>query len=318
MKHKLENLEQLIHKTRGLDSFYETGKALKIINDEKLYKFKYRSFENYCLARWDMARRTAYQLINASLVIENVRGCASILPENEYQARPLTKLNSDQQRVVWQRIVQEAPEGKITAKYIKSFVDEFLGKKTKEYGKNQKFNNEQDVLISGLMGVFKELQEVVGALSDGYSKEEMISKINIFQKSYGEKYNTRFYPVKDGFLFSFLSNLKQYYINFAIATWSEKEEERQNNSDFKSNFSGSFESSGNYEATDPNNILGISKNAKSAEISKAYRVLSKKYHPDALNYLNIDEQHEWIKEEAESRMKELNRAYDKVRERAQG
>ena len=97
-----------------------------------------------------------------------------------------------------------------------------------------------------------------------------------------------------------------------------KEEERQNNSDFKSNFSGSFESSGNYEATDPNNILGISKNAKSAEISKAYRVLSKKYHPDALNYLNIDEQHEWIKEEAESRMKELNRAYDKVRERAQG
>ncbi len=37
-----------------------------------------------------MSRRSAYQLISAATVVENVRNCAHFLPLNEAQARPLT------------------------------------------------------------------------------------------------------------------------------------------------------------------------------------------------------------------------------------
>lgn len=48
-------------------------------------------------------------------------------------------------------------------------------------------------------------------------------------------------------------------------------------------------------------VLGVSKNATDEELKKAYRRLAKKYHPDA----NQDN-----KEEAESKFKEVNEAYE--------
>ena len=49
-----------------------------------------------------MSRRSAYQLISAATVVENVRNCAQILPLNEAQARPLTALPPEQQREAWE------------------------------------------------------------------------------------------------------------------------------------------------------------------------------------------------------------------------
>jgi hypothetical protein len=49
-----------------------------------------------------MARRTAYQYIEASTVTENVRNCAQTVPATESQARPLTKLQPEEQPVAWE------------------------------------------------------------------------------------------------------------------------------------------------------------------------------------------------------------------------
>lgn len=57
-----------------------------------------------------MARRTAYQYIEASKVADNVRDCAQA-PENEAQARPLTRLEPEQQAAAWQEAVETAPGG---------------------------------------------------------------------------------------------------------------------------------------------------------------------------------------------------------------
>lgn len=56
---------------------------------------------------------------------------------------------------------------------------------------------------------------------------------------------------------------------------------------------------------DPYSVLGVDRNASDAELKKAYRSLSRKYHPDA----NINNPH---KDEAEAKFKEVQQAYQQI------
>ena len=63
---------------------------------------------------------------------------------------------------------------------------------------------------------------------------------------------------------------------------------------------------------DPYSILGVSRDATEEEIKKAYKALSRKYHPDA----NINNPN---KEQAEEKFKEIQAAYQQVmKERTEG
>lgn len=57
--------------------------------------------------------------------------------------------------------------------------------------------------------------------------------------------------------------------------------------------------------TDPYSVLGIPRNASDDEIKKAYRNLSRKYHPDA----NINNPN---KDQAETKFKEVQQAYQQI------
>ena len=57
--------------------------------------------------------------------------------------------------------------------------------------------------------------------------------------------------------------------------------------------------------TDPYQVLGVSRSASDDEIKKAYRTLSRKYHPDA----NINNPN---KAQAEEKFKEVQQAYDQI------
>lgn len=57
--------------------------------------------------------------------------------------------------------------------------------------------------------------------------------------------------------------------------------------------------------TNPYQVLGVSPNASDDEIKKAYRTLSRKYHPDA----NINNPN---KDQAEEKFKEVQQAYDQI------
>lgn len=123
---RLETLEAVIAK--GLETFVEVGSALLEIRDQKLYRRWHRTFEEYCRERWGMARRTAYQLMDAAEVVENVRNCAQI-PANEAQTRPLAHLEPDQRIIAWQTAVETAPNGKITAAHVEQTVEYLFGDK---------------------------------------------------------------------------------------------------------------------------------------------------------------------------------------------
>lgn len=55
----------------------------------------------------------------------------------------------------------------------------------------------------------------------------------------------------------------------------------------------------------PYEVLGVSPNASEEEIKKAYRELSRKYHPDA-NVVNP------LRDLAEEKFKEVQEAYDEI------
>ena len=56
---------------------------------------------------------------------------------------------------------------------------------------------------------------------------------------------------------------------------------------------------------DPYQVLGVGRSASDDEIKKAYRSLSRKYHPDA----NINNPN---KDQAEEKFKQVQQAYDQI------
>lgn len=146
----LTELEQLELETcekdieSGIKSFYQVGKALLNIRDKQLYRETHTTFADYCLERWDIPRSTAYQFIDAAVVIENVRNCGHFLPANEAQARPLVKLKTaQQQQQAWQKVVETAPGGKVTAKHVDTVVNDFKPIKPKKpFGKEYRDDSE--------------------------------------------------------------------------------------------------------------------------------------------------------------------------------
>lgn len=112
---ELQQFECIIE--QGLQGFYEAGQALKHIRDQKLYRSKYSSFEDYCLSRWQISKPRAYQLISASQVVAELSTKVDQLPQSEAQTRPLTAIAPGQRLEAWQA-AQTLAGGKPTAAQV--------------------------------------------------------------------------------------------------------------------------------------------------------------------------------------------------------
>lgn len=93
---------------RGLQTFYEVGAALMTISEARLYRADFPTFDTYCRERWHMSRPRAYQLMQASDVVNNLSTIVDILPTREAQVRPLTKLPPEAQAPTWREAVKHA------------------------------------------------------------------------------------------------------------------------------------------------------------------------------------------------------------------
>jgi hypothetical protein len=121
----------------GLDTFVEVGQALAAIRDQRLYRTTHDTFEDYCRERWQLASRTARQMIDAAAVVdaldEDRSGAVAPLPVNEAQARPLTKLRDDPAavRAAWSRATDhaETEQKPITAAIVEQAVRDELAER---------------------------------------------------------------------------------------------------------------------------------------------------------------------------------------------
>lgn len=94
----------------NLQTLFSVGKAFADIRDRKLYRETHRTFEDYCKDRWQISRPRAYQLIDASVVQENLStnvDKGTPLPTNESQTRALKKAPPEKQLDIWQKAVAQ-------------------------------------------------------------------------------------------------------------------------------------------------------------------------------------------------------------------
>jgi hypothetical protein len=117
---RLIQLEDIIEANQH--RFYQTGKALKQIRDDQLFRdLLFDSFEAYLKDRWDMARSQAYRLIKAADVIDNLSPIGDgTLPKNEFQARVLARFTKSDQRNIWREFIASGMA--LTAKNIRKFA----------------------------------------------------------------------------------------------------------------------------------------------------------------------------------------------------
>lgn len=122
---QLAILEQTIE--RGLKIFVDVGTALMVVRDSKLYRQGYSTFEDYCRVRWNMGKSRVYQMIDAAIVVENLKSSTNggLLPDTERQARPLAQLEPEQQREAWDKAIEISPNGKPTAAIVQRVIDEY-------------------------------------------------------------------------------------------------------------------------------------------------------------------------------------------------
>lgn len=118
---RLNTLETTIE--RGLYTFVDVGNALLEIRDSRLYRTTHGTFEEYCRERWGFERRRVYQLMEAAQVVGNLD--VQNFTQRESHVAPLARLDPPDQRVVWEKAVETAPNGKVTAAHVQRTVDEF-------------------------------------------------------------------------------------------------------------------------------------------------------------------------------------------------
>ena len=121
-RNELERCEVVIK--QGLQTFVEVGQALMLIRDKRLYRAEYSRFEDYCQDKWKLSRPRTYQMIDAAKVVSNLSTMVD-KPQNERQARPLTKLEPELQAEAWQQVVEQHGEN-ITQKKVQEVVKEFV------------------------------------------------------------------------------------------------------------------------------------------------------------------------------------------------
>jgi len=119
-ENRLARLETIIENHRR--QFYSSGRALKQIRDERLYRdLLFDNFEAYVRQRWDMHRSHAYRLIQAAAVVDNLLPIGDgIVPQNESQARVLARENKDEQRRLWRGFISSGMA--LNAANIRKFI----------------------------------------------------------------------------------------------------------------------------------------------------------------------------------------------------
>lgn len=70
------------------DAYFVRGQELRAIREDKLYRERYQTFEEYCEKRWELTEVHADRLINAATFAEKLTHGLVQTPSTERHIRP--------------------------------------------------------------------------------------------------------------------------------------------------------------------------------------------------------------------------------------
>jgi hypothetical protein len=102
-------------------------KLLELYEREGWRALGYSTWRDCVMTEFDFQQSHVYRLLDFARVERNLSpiGGNYPLPTNERQGRALGKLEPDVQREAWQKAVDTAPNGKVTARHVETVVKEF-------------------------------------------------------------------------------------------------------------------------------------------------------------------------------------------------
>lgn len=197
--------EKIIEK--GYTTFIEVGNALFEIRNNKLYREKHSTFEEYCKGKWQIKRQRAYELMEAASIVNTL---SEISDKNNYEepqeltgnireshAAALAKIPQELRNDVWQKVVEKQQNtGKaITAKIIQTVYSEqqktenseeikekeahdLLVKKIREKVKHSKLDY-ITVEVKGIFIIENDLEEIWQKLRNDFTKISENDKITL-------------------------------------------------------------------------------------------------------------------------------------------
>lgn len=184
----LKHCESVIKK--NIKAFFEAGYALAYIKNNGLYRGGYGTFERYCKEKWDIGKAYAYRQIGSYEAVRNLKmspmgdisedesDCkmspmgdkyecdlendiieldpitgkynSKILPKNERQVRPLTKLKKPEDQVkAWNLVLEQLNDGKkLTSYLVTQAVKEVKGETLKKTVQEERQAVERTTLVS--------------------------------------------------------------------------------------------------------------------------------------------------------------------------
>jgi hypothetical protein len=113
---------------QGYKAYCETGEALALIRDQRLYRASFTSWDAYCRQRWGFTAAHANNYIaSARAAIEGRQ--LGLVFDNEYQAREFSKVPTERRETVARNVLDRAPrrEGgdlRITASLIRDVAND--------------------------------------------------------------------------------------------------------------------------------------------------------------------------------------------------
>ncbi len=125
---ELTRLEAVID--AGAASFLAVARALLAIRDKRLYRAQFKSFDDYLTTRHKrITRQRVQQLVDYVTVADNLSTNGLQIP-NERVARELAGLPAAEQPLAYQVAEATAPDGTVTAQWMKATVTVLDGAKT--------------------------------------------------------------------------------------------------------------------------------------------------------------------------------------------
>lgn len=175
---QLRELETVIKK--GWSTFLDVGTALLAINEKRLYRDDYETFEVYCKERLGLSRPYAYSLMGSAEVNEQMSAIADIeiKPLTESQFRELIPVPEEKRVAAWKGALKLAGDKPVTAKFVRQAAAEFKSRKT---GKPAKVAKKPSQASPDLQPALKLLDDIE-KIAQGKRNDLLLSKVKALRK----------------------------------------------------------------------------------------------------------------------------------------